>query len=511
MTLQGIALDKLHPARPGLDEEVQRRCSAAKELEAAGKYEAAREVLGDRWQEVGVRPNLKDLGPAAQAELLLRSGTLAGWIGSNQQIAGAQEFAKDLISESARIYEGLGLAEKVADAQVDLAVCYWRSGALDEARITLNEVLNRTTQTSEPRLRALANLALLERVAGRYQEALEIQITAAPLFEASNNHALRANFHNVFAQVLKELGLAEHREDYIDRALVELTAASYHVEKAGNAPFQASVENNLGLLLSSIGRYSEAHEHLHHARSIFVKLGDKGRIARVDDSRAKALIAEGRCDEAVKVSANAVRLLKEGDERSALAEALTTQATAFARLNRAAEALGSFRNAMSIAEEAGDLPGKGLAALTLVEELSSSIAPNMLRQHYFEAESLLPGSQNPGIESRLGATARHILSAEIEGRDDVGVQSSRDTTQLPATEFDEQLPVPCSLEEEVRRYEGLLIKRALENAGGSVTRAARLLGTTHQGLAFILNGRQQSLLSARKPVRPRRKSIIRYH
>jgi len=43
-----------------------------------------------------------------------------------------------------------------------------------------------------------------------------------------------------------------------------------------------------------------------------------------------------------------------------------------------------------------------------------------------------------------------------------------------------------------------------------VTRAARLLGITHQGLAFILNGRHKSLLSIRTPVKRRRRSIIRY-
>src|SRR5204862_2742354 len=69
----------------------------------------------------------------------------------------------------------------------------------------------------------------------------------------------------------------------------------------------------------------------------------------------------------------------------------------------------------------------------------------------------------------------------------------------------------CSLEAEVLRHEGNLIKRALEVSGGSVTRAARMLGVTHQGLAFILNGRHSNLLSVRTPVKRRRRSIIRRH
>ena len=67
----------------------------------------------------------------------------------------------------------------------------------------------------------------------------------------------------------------------------------------------------------------------------------------------------------------------------------------------------------------------------------------------------------------------------------------------------------CSLEDEVRAYEGRLIKLALDTAKGSVTRAARLLNITHQGLAYILSGRQKDLLAERKPARTRRVSLMR--
>lgn len=67
----------------------------------------------------------------------------------------------------------------------------------------------------------------------------------------------------------------------------------------------------------------------------------------------------------------------------------------------------------------------------------------------------------------------------------------------------------CSLNEEVRRYEGSLIKMALDATQGHITHAARLLGTTHQGLAYILQGRHKDLLTSRKPVRKRRRSIIK--
>jgi len=507
MTLQIQASLNAHASTSSPDYDVYDRCLTAKQLEAAGEYQAARTALGDRWQRVGERPRLDDLSGVVRAELLLRAGTLTGWIGSSQQIEEAQEFAKDLISESLRGFTELGLTEKVADAQVDLAVCYWRAGALDEARVTLTEVLNRTEEKSEPRLRALANLALLERVAGRYREALDIQTQAAPLFEQSSNHALRGNFHNVSAQVLKELGLAEHREEYIDRALMEYTAASYHFEQAGHARYQGRIENNLGSLFTSIGRHEEAYEHLDRARALFVNLKDRGMVAHVDETCARTLLAEGRNAEAVKMVSGSVRVFEAGDESSALAEALTTQGTALARLEEVNDALDSFQRAIKVAEQAGDNHARGLAALAVVEELSTFVAADTLRAYYLQAESVLPGSQNPGIKMRLGECARRILTAE--DRSGISVK----TATFAGSNHKSGAPVQmaCVLEEEVLRYEGNLIKRALQESDGSVTRAARLLGVTHQGLAFILNGRHKSLLSSRKPAKPRRRSIIRYH
>ena len=67
-----------------------------------------------------------------------------------------------------------------------------------------------------------------------------------------------------------------------------------------------------------------------------------------------------------------------------------------------------------------------------------------------------------------------------------------------------------TLEEEVNYFEARLIARALERQKGSVTRAARELGLTHQGLSKIIDGRQsKTLAGARRPKRNRRKSIMR--
>ena len=67
-----------------------------------------------------------------------------------------------------------------------------------------------------------------------------------------------------------------------------------------------------------------------------------------------------------------------------------------------------------------------------------------------------------------------------------------------------------SFKDEVKRFEESLIERALHDARGRVSHAARLLGFRHhESLNWRLKNRNKSLLTARTPAATRRRSIIR--
>src|SRR5215813_4433378 len=154
-------------------ENVLPLCELAKGLEEAGEFELAEETLRPFWEGLSYRPDTRGLGDEAKAELLLRTGTITGWLGSAKQIAGSQEFAKDLISESASLFETFAQTEKLAEARVNLAVCYWREGGLDEARVTLRLVLDDLKESrSEQKLRALLTSGIVESAATRDRSAL---------------------------------------------------------------------------------------------------------------------------------------------------------------------------------------------------------------------------------------------------------------------------------------------------------------------------------------------------
>jgi CheY-like chemotaxis protein/tetratricopeptide (TPR) repeat protein len=491
MNLSNQLLSQIDNSGLSNNERVQFRCKLAKTLEELGNYDGALNAMGNLWQRVGERPSLLNLDQITAAEVLLRVGVLTGWIGSVKQIEGAQETAKNLISESITIFEDLQAEDKIAEAQTDLAYCYWREGAFDEARVLLQEVLRKLKNENRD-LKALALLrsAMVERSTTRYCDALRIHKENAPLIEESSNLTLKGRFHNEFATVFENLARAEHRDDYIDRALVEYTAASLHFEQAGHVRYHACVENNLGFLFFTIGKFAEAHEHLDRAQALCTSLKDSVHLAQVDETRARAFLAEGRVADAEKLVRSAVQVLEKGGEQALLAEALRTQGTALARLGRYGEAEVKLQRAIEVAQEAGDGEGAGQAALTLIEELGAQLSSEVLSATYERAAELLGDSKHPGIIARLNKCSQRVLHLLVSC-----------PTQIDWSGF--------SLRDAVRRYERRFIERALQESKGSVTRAARLLGLKHQTLIALMKSRHRDLMAARKPISRRRRSIIR--
>lgn len=540
MTLAETLLHQLNNPKLSHDERVRLRCQLAEELEQRGQYEAARNALGELWRGIGQRPVVEGIADSVLAEVLLRAGTLSGWLGSANQVAGAQEAAKDLISESVALFEKIEEPHKASNARSELALCYWREGAFDEARILLEDIVLRAAE-AELKAKTLLRLVLVEFSVSRFHQALSILTEAAPLFDATENQVFKGRFHGQLALVLKRLGTAEGRKDYLDRAVIEYTAASYHFEQAGHALFRARDENNLGFLLFIMGRYDEAVEHLDCARRLFVSYEDAGSIAQVDETRARLLVAQGRNAEAERIIRGAVETFERGGEQSLLAEALTTQGVVFARLGQFDESYRVLQRAMSVAEQAGALVYAGRAALALMEEHGERMTAGQGRKLYMRADDWLSKTQDAEDVSRLRACARALMShGDVDAQGGASplsfthagkqmeelleIERALITSQAePITEEALKLLrlratgkgtaadpwAEFSFMEEVQLYEERLIARALQESHGRVTQAAHLLGLKHQTLIAIIKSRHRRLLDLRSPVQPRRRSIIK--
>src|ERR1041385_147166 len=258
-----------------LDLRAERACEFAKHLENKGDFDLAQQALSEYWLGPGERPQPNGLSPDLAAELLLRAGVITGALSGKSQIAGVQEAAKNLINESLSVFQSLNCEQKIEEAQVELALCYWRTGEVNEARVLLEETLSRMKGGGDVRCRAIVRLAIVEYEESRLNESLGLLTTNSSLFQNSDNDTLRGSYHSTLGNVLEGLWEKKQRSDYLDRALIEYTAASYHFEKVEHRFYLALVQNNLGFCYFKINRCQEALDHLDYARRVLESLDRK--------------------------------------------------------------------------------------------------------------------------------------------------------------------------------------------------------------------------------------------
>jgi tetratricopeptide (TPR) repeat protein len=291
--------------------------------------------------------------------------------------------------------------------------------------------------------------------------------------------------------ILRKLATAENKTVNLRRAIREYEQADYHFKAARNICFRADVKNNVAYVLRELSRLKEAHKSLEEARRLAVALRDKVKIAQIDDSRALIFMAQNRFKEAEIVSRSAASIMEKSGHQSLLADLLITHGTALARLRKTKEAQFTFQKAIEVSQQVGALNKAGLAALTLIEELDE-LSPQTFGAAYERANEWLAESQSPDLLRRINAAASKVL-AKVQG--ELITESAADVLANKPLDFDQEL----------LRYENALIKHALAQVNGSVTRAAANLSISYQKLAYIIETRHRDLLKERSPVRRRQR------
>lgn len=490
MTLADERLKELDNPSLTEDGRILLRCSIAADLIHKGQYEAAREALGELWLGIGQRPPANNRPPAVDAEVLLQCGTLTGWLGSARNVSGAQEQAKDMLSEAARKFHAQGMLPKASEARYELGMCYWRLGAHDDARVVMTEALKPLTDEDvELKAKILIRRTVVEIWENRYYEALSILKEAEPVFNSAGD-ALKGRWHGQMALVLDKLATAEGNAHRYDHAIIEYTAAIYHYEQARHERYCATNLNNLAMLFYKLGRYREAHEHLDRAQFIFTRLRDAGNLAQVDETRARVLVAEKKYREADRIVAGVIKTFEAGGESALLADALSVQGVVWARLGGFDGSISILKRAMEVAQQSGALTQAGQAALTLMEEHGATwrLAESELAKVYQRANELLKDTQDAEDIKRLRACALVVIK-RLSGM------------QMHDPNF--------SFYGAIHELEARLIEQALELEGGSVTRAARRLGMKRQTFTQMLTMRHRNLFDRRTPPEKRLKSIVR--
>lgn len=475
-------------------QKVGAMCDRAKELEDSGDYAGAAKAMGEWWQGIGVRPDVDDQLAGKKAAILSRVGALTGWLGSMQQVPDAQEKAKDLISEGADLFKSIDYQQEWAEARSDLAVCYWREGAFDEARDFLYDTMA-DFQAIDPVIKGkiLLRWVNVEISSHHYSNASVALKRAVPLIEEYGNDLLRGKLYFHRALINRRKAEETDNPQLLALAIKDYSRAGDYYQKASHQRYSAIVENNLGYLYLSMQDFDRAHFHLDKSLEMHSKLKDKGRAARVYDNKARVFIAQGNLSDAELAALTSVKMLRKGGENATLAESLTTLGVVLSRGGNVDQAIRTFTDAKETALKVGDMESAGNAVLTQIEELQANLTSIVIRSLYLEADELLKNSPKISTISRLQRIARKQF------------ETGNPESVLKREKYFNWKNF--SLPEAVHAYERELILKALNETGGRVTKAAGLLGVSHQSLSLILHQRHKDLQQYR--VQRRRRSGLK--
>jgi tetratricopeptide (TPR) repeat protein len=306
-------------SNPQISEKIYEVVENTKNLELTGQYHEAVELLSPYWQDLNEFPNTSGLNADEQAEILLRCGSLAGFIGSCNQIRHSQEKAKDFLTNAREIFLALENDIKVAECETYLASTDLRLGSVDEAKIWLNHAFEHDiSRFSETRFHSHIIEFLVLLAEKNYNELVEKCEQLEPHFRAKASLYLQGDFNTNYALGLMRIGEKK-------KAFERFELSKHFLQKIGHKLYEALVENNLAVFYQNEKMFFEAHQSAKNSIALFRTIGERNREGYAIDTRSQIYIAEGKYAEALECSNQAVKLLESGENYCFLANALQTK------------------------------------------------------------------------------------------------------------------------------------------------------------------------------------------
>ena len=479
-------------------------CLTALDLLEDRKIDEAALALQGLWLGVGVYPPVMTSSNVEAGYLLLVLGWLTSQIGSANQVANSQEAARDMLTQASEVFLELSEMDRWSQSRRELAVCYWRNGAFGEARIVATDALERTVNSVDVRRTAklLVTLINIEISEENYSEALSYLNQAVELHELDYQLEADIKFHK--ALVLRRLAEIENNPAYMEEAAQHYERANELYGILGSFVQRACVRTNMAFIYFKIGRYELALDVIQSALDYYLCEGMRSYSASAYDTKAQILLAQGHLAEAEIAGIAAVKCLQEGQEYALLADTLMTLAVIYSRSRAELKAYRTFLDAFRIASSVGDSRRAGLACLVCCEEIGSQLSMSEHIALLQEANMRLTANSANDIPARLKEAAfKSLLKVSLNEEQQIAqaLIRSMPVKKTPLS----PLPLPgeprnwkgFSLEAAVHQFEADIIKEALL-AGGGVSRAAQLLGLSHQNLSVKLKRRFSALAPSRQ-------------
>jgi tetratricopeptide (TPR) repeat protein len=372
---------------------------------------------------------------------------------------------------------------------------------LEQARVRYETAYSNYRLFGEPteKVTALIRLGRMALVQGKLEEAARL------LGEAEDSLAggtttqcdfLRGVVRLYLGACRFSLGQSEEAKGLLDSAVALL-------EETERCRYYAAALTWQGELLAAAGKYGEAVELLNEAHILLSRYSISDELARASSRLAAALVRLGRYDEAHRVLGDSLDIhqrmedtrgaahilyaladfhlerneIPKAEKIAAEALAQATQARddllqasihivagrAAARRRDTATAEKELLEALHIAETFGDKRLEGLSCLYLADTYYGS-SPVKAQEYVTRASDILQVLRDPWLDQELQRIAQRSTSERIK--------LTADNKLIFDGNF---LPNWYSAKEALEQF---LLKNALKQAGGNLTKAGEILGIT---------------------------------
>jgi class 3 adenylate cyclase/tetratricopeptide (TPR) repeat protein len=292
-----------------------------------------------------------DLGMAEAGRLI---GTITFWQG---RAAAAVETLERAIVH----------AQRAGDHRQEAEVLRWVALLIadgptpaDEGIGRLESILDQGRGDRRVEISVARNRAKLEAMRGRFDAARELVAQAKALAREMGDHV-------ALAGVLRDSSTVEMLADDPMAAERDVRAGYEILERISDFGHLASFAPDLGDAVYAQGRYDEAFRLSEIAERITIE-GDADAMVRWRQLRAKTLARRGRHDEAEVFAVEGVRLASLTDYLDVHAHALLGLAEVLQLADRTSEAASALREALDLYRRKGNTAAEAHGA-TLLEEL----------------------------------------------------------------------------------------------------------------------------------------------
>lgn len=258
-------------------------------LTRAQNFEFSRQVqenldcLSPLWNYYTDRPQIEPFSPPVQAEILLRCGAILSYY-AHYKYLDYQNLARLWLNESVELFKSIGISDKIAEAETELAMTYWREGRNSEALGWLESASIKVTND--------LNMVCVKNIS--YQLLVLFSLNTPQSLQAGSDlirekdtcvelcldNRVKVHYYNNSALLMTRI-------DQMGEALTRHHKCILYCKEINNQFSLAFAENNVGYIYNQLKEFDKAAEHTKKAITICQEIGISVREAECWDTLAQ--------------------------------------------------------------------------------------------------------------------------------------------------------------------------------------------------------------------------------